>query len=264
MKISMLMENTTEIPGFLQEHGLSLYIETKGHHILFDTGQTEGFAKNARLMGIDLQQADIMILSHGHYDHSGGMMHFLKCNSDAPIYLRASALEPHFSPAGKEIGANPAIGLCGRLHFIKDKFSFEDGMRLITLDEENGDDKISAHGFSALCGGKKVPDDFRHEQYLEIRENGKNILFSGCSHKGIWNIVHQFQPDVLIGGFHFKDLPLNTTGKKILDAEAERLMKENTVYYTCHCTGLEQYRYLKAIMGDRLHYLSAGQTVEIG
>ena len=106
-----------------------------------------------------------------------------------------------------------------------------------------------------------IPEDFRHEQYLEITEGGKKVLFSGCSHRGILNIVEWTKPDVLVGGFHFMKVSLDREGKKKLRMVAEQLMSYNTIYYTCHCTGIPQYTYLKEIMGDRLHYVSAGTVI---
>ena len=85
MKIYTLMENTTCNEALACEHGLSLYIEAAGKRILFDAGQTGAFADNAEKMGIDLSQVDICILSHGHYDHGGGLKRFLEVNDHAPI-----------------------------------------------------------------------------------------------------------------------------------------------------------------------------------
>ena len=91
MKITALTENTSADPRFGAEHGLSLYIEANGHRILFDSGQTELFERNASLLGIDLAGVDIAVLSHGHYDHSGGLKRFLELNDSAPVYLHRLA-----------------------------------------------------------------------------------------------------------------------------------------------------------------------------
>ena len=101
-------------------------------------------------------------------------------------------------------------------------------------------------------------DLFRHEQYLLIEENGKKVLISGCSHNGILNIMETMKPDVLVGGFHFMKKPVEE-----VKIPADRLMEYDTKYFTCHCTGLEQFDYMKRIMGDRLNYLSAGNMIEI-
>ncbi|MBR6444220.1 MAG: MBL fold metallo-hydrolase, partial [Firmicutes bacterium] len=103
-----------------------------------------------------------------------------------------------------------------------------------------------------------VPDFFDHEIYLMINEGGKRVLISGCSHKGILNIVEWFRPDVLIGGFHFSKLPLDDT----LKGYAELLGARDTTYYTCHCTGTEQFEFMKQYMKN-LRYLSEGMSIEI-
>ena len=84
MKLTTLIENTTLSPALTAEHGLSLYIETRGHKILFDMGQSPAFAENAETLGVDLSEIDLAILSHGHYDHGGGLATFLELNSTAP------------------------------------------------------------------------------------------------------------------------------------------------------------------------------------
>ena len=92
-----------------------------------------------------------------------------------------------------------------------------------------------------------------------LEEEGKRILFSGCSHKGVVNIARHFSPDILVGGFHFK----NMTEELFLEDAADALAAIPARYYTCHCTGKEQYDFLKKKMPNQLHYLSAGQTVTI-
>ena len=109
-----------------------------------------------------------------------------------------------------------------------------------------------------LRDGAFRPEDFCHEHYLLIREAGRRVLISGCSHKGILNIVDWFRPDVLVGGFHFNSLPLDDT----LAAYARELESSPTVFYTCHCTGRDQYAFMARSM-SRLHYLSTGQTIQL-
>ena len=96
MKITTLMENTACSPEFACEHGLSLYIETGKRKLLFDAGQSGAFAENAGKLGIDLRQVDAFVLSHGHYDHGGGLPRFLEVNRQAMIYVNQFAFEPHY------------------------------------------------------------------------------------------------------------------------------------------------------------------------
>ena len=94
MRITALAENTSVSEKFGAEHGLSLYIETEKYNILFDMGQTELFSENAEKLGIDLSMADIAVLSHGHYDHGGGLKKFLSINDKATVYINRYAFSP--------------------------------------------------------------------------------------------------------------------------------------------------------------------------
>lgn len=251
MKLITLIENTTCSPALTCEHGLSLYLETGNCKILFDMGQSSAFADNAAALGVDLSAVDFALLSHGHYDHGGGMETFLRCNKYAPVYVSRHAFEPHFNAAGKDIGLNPAISR-QRIVFVDGNFPLAPGITLHSVPFPPTD----TAGMTTVGG---QPEDFRHEQYLLVEEAGKRILLSGCSHKGIVAIAEHFRPDILIGGFHF----MKTEDEAILRAAAQRLLALDCTYYTGHCTGAAQYDFLKAIMGDRLHQITTGTTLEL-
>ncbi len=256
MKITVLTENTSHC-GLPAEHGISFYIETGAHKLLFDTGQSALFAANAAALGVDLRAVDTAVLSHGHYDHGGGLKTFLALNDHAPVYLSQYAFEPHWRGAEKNIGLEDSLRTSDRLRFCGEETAIVDGL---TLYAKNGAEKavdLGSFGLMMKRGGALVPDDFRHEHYLLIEENGRRVLISGCSHKGILNIVRWFAPDVLVGGFHFSKLPLD--GR--LESYARQLAGYDTDYYTCHCTGVEQYRYMKQFMPN-LHYLSTGDILD--
>ena len=95
MKIVCLLENKTALPHMETEHGLSLYIETGNKKILFDMGQTDAFAQNAEKLGISLEEVDFAVLSHGHYDHGGGLSRFLEINRHAPVFVQKDASDLH-------------------------------------------------------------------------------------------------------------------------------------------------------------------------
>lgn len=264
MKISVLIENTTSRNDLVAEHGLSLLIETNGKTILFDTGQTGAFADNAKKMGIDLNAVDLAILSHGHYDHGGGLTRFLTLNDHAPVYLHKDAFTPHYNAAGKNIGINPCLATSDRLVTVGDEYPLGQGLSLHTCNTRTTTEPIDSSGLQMASQKRLVPDDFRHEQYLLVRNNGRTTLFSGCSHKGILHIVRWFRPDFLIGGFHFKHLdPKNPISRNRLAKAADLLLTFPTRYYTGHCTGIEPYKFLKKKMGNRLAYLSTGQSLTI-
>ena len=258
MKITALTENTSCDPSIGCEHGLSLYIETKTHRILFDTGQSALFAENADKLGVDLSRVDIAVLSHGHYDHGGGINRFLQLNEKAKVYLSRCAFEPHYNAQDKYIGLDIGLKDSDRLIYTGEEYRIDNGIELYACNSRERVREIDCAGLSVRENDRMIPEDFRHEQYLLISENEKRILISGCSHKGIINIMTWFRPDVLVGGFHFMKMPLDAR----LVSFARELDSFDTEYYTCHCTGAEQFAFMKPYM-KKLHYLSAGQTIEI-
>lgn len=258
MKLKVLMENTARHPSLTAEHGLSLYIETGDKRLLFDTGASGAFVQNARKMGVDLSAVDALILSHGHYDHGGGISAFLSCNDRAPVYLSEQAFGAFYNASGKYIGLDAKLRDNPRLITVRDRLQLTPDVALECCPGAPG--KIEPRGLQVLQQGKLQPDCFSHELYLVIRERGKRICFSGCAHRGVENILRWLEPEVFIGGFHFKDIPADAPR---LEQAAAELLARGCEYYTCHCTGQAQYDRLKQIMGSRLHRLSTGDHMEI-
>jgi len=261
LRIKVLLENTQARPDVQTEHGLSLYIETERHKLLFDMGQTDSFAVNARLLGVELGDVDIAVLSHGHYDHGGGISRFMELNHSAPIYLSRYAFESHYSGTERYIGLDTALAGNSRFITVPDHLQIDDGLELFSCNRLPRLYLTDSAGLTVRCGSKFVPDDFRHEQYLLIHDGEHRVLISGCSHKGILNITKWFHPDVLVGGFHFMKLDLDGDGKKAITCAAKELNSYPTSFYTCHCTGVEQYNYMKKLMGEKLQYLACGQEI---
>lgn len=263
MKIVCLMENTTENPALRAEHGLSLYIETGQRRILFDAGQSGAFADNADRLGVDLSLADTAVLSHGHNDHGGGLSRFLEINDHAKICARQDVFGAYFNAEGKFIGLPAMLADSGRFFWTEDQADIGDGISLCSCNGKNRPYGTDSAGLTAEKDGRRIPDPFLHEQYMVIHEGEKNVLFSGCSHKGILNLMEWFHPDVVIGGFHFMKKDLSSGKNDFLDEAAAVLNGYDAVYYTCHCTGVPQYQYLRKKMGQKLRYLSAGEEIRI-
>lgn len=263
MKIIALVENTTRDGRLTAEHGLSLYIETEKHRVLFDTGQGDAFVRNADALGIDLSLVDTAVLSHGHYDHGGGISAFLKINKKAPIYVSRYAFGEHLNAEGRYIGLDKRLAGNDRIAWVNDFAELDSELSVYSCNAELRSYPADSAGLSSVCNGERGEDDFLHEQYLLIKEKGKRVLISGCSHKGILNICEWFRPDVLVGGFHLMKISTEGEGKEKLSAYADALCSYPTRYYTAHCTGVEQYAVLKSRMKDKLEYLSCGGEVEI-
>lgn len=264
VKVVVLMENTACEPQFDAEHGLSLYIETKRHKILFDSGQSVDFAENASRLGIDLKEVDLAVLSHGHYDHGGGLARFLELNTHAPVYLSSYAFGQYYNGAKKYIGIAQELKKSGRLIFTEDELKIDEELTLCSCNHQKNVRPIDSAGLTEKLQNTEehfVPDSFLHEQYLVLWDEGRKMVFSGCSHKGILNITEWMKPDIFVGGFHFMKEEIKEGKNAVLDEAAAKLSGYDTDYYTCHCTGVEQYQYLKERMGERLTYISAGQTL---
>ncbi len=274
MKVLTLAENTSLSDEFKNEHGLSLYIETETHRLLFDVGASSLFAENAKKLGVDLAKVDTLIISHGHNDHGGGLKTFLALNDQALIYINRQAFEKHYSK--RDNGENADIGLDQellsnqRFIFLADDFVIDDALCVFSKVQAKRCQSPANADLLMEKEGELISDDFSHEQNLIIREKNQVVLLSGCAHKGIVNILDHMAvnfniyPTTVISGFH-----LCNRGRKKLESPelveniGAELLKTQAEFYTCHCTGTEPYQILKGVMGDRVNYLSTGSQVEI-
>jgi 7,8-dihydropterin-6-yl-methyl-4-(beta-D-ribofuranosyl)aminobenzene 5'-phosphate synthase len=274
MIVKVLMDNESVSDEFSHEHGLSLYIETGSKRILFDTGASGAFAENAEKMGVDLSAVDFLVISHGHYDHGGGIKRFFELNRKATAFISRRAFEEHWAvkPDGtrKYIGLEKSILDSGRVVLVEEYHVIEEGIELFSGIKG---DRLSPSGNEDLYmehAGEFQHDDFSHEQNMLITENGMGVLFAGCAHRGIVNIIEEIAVEgnilleAVIGGFHLYNKSRGTSESPEKTDEIARYLKESgPKYYTCHCTGLEAYERLKETMDGKLDYLAAGRTIEI-
>ena len=136
------MENKTDREGILAEHGLSIYIEAQGKKILFDAGASNLFASNAAKLKVDLGAVDFAVVSHGHYDHTGGFPIFHQINPKAPIYIHRNALRVSYGTEGGALGEGGVLDKepCSirwtdkELKDLADQLMFTDGPVEITED----------------------------------------------------------------------------------------------------------------------------------
>lgn len=273
MIIKALMENRGKSEEYFAEHGLSLYIETNTRKLLFDTGETEKFLSNADKLGVDLSDVDIVIISHGHYDHAGGIASFLEKNEKARIYMHREAFVPHASNKDgnmEDAGVEPGLESQDRITLVDEDIFFDDD--LILFSRIDGDYLVPEGNSHLLMkkGEKWQIDDFHHEQNLIIKDGKKRVLFTGCSHRGIVNILRQATNNSdlpithVIGGFHLYDLKLDDhKDLEFLGKVADELDKSGAMLYTAHCTGYEQFNWLKGRLGDKIDYIFAGTVLEI-
>jgi len=249
VKIVTLIEDTkiSEPKDIVAAHGMSLYIERNGQRILFDMGPSSQFIRNSEKLGVDLKKVDMAIISHAHMDHIGGLASFLWINKKANIYLSRNALKNSDFRA-----------LCSKM----------DGETFNRISFVDNSTEISQDVFilTKIEGRYPIRDRVDHETVLVIKNNNKLIIFSGCSHGEIFNIIGTVTrtfPNIyvraVIGGFH-----LTGTAKYSVEQIGKEVLKYPIMkIYTCHCTGVENYGILKTILGVKIEYISTGSKIHL-
>lgn len=271
MNVRVLVEDTSPTTTYRSEHGLSLYIETRKHRLLFDFGQSALFLDNAEKMGVDVGGVDTAVLSHGHYDHGGGIAAFFERNQRADVLVQEHAFEPHFSiRAGgqvTDIGLDPALERNPRVRKMRGARTLDD--ELTVFSEVQGGILWPSANQTLLkdAPAGNVPDDFVHEQNLIVTEEGEDVLFTGCAHNGIVNIIRAAcalrgkPPRAVVGGFHLVLKEGPDGGDAAFAAQvAEELGAYGADYHTGHCTGEGGVQLLRKMIGPRVHRLSTGLT----
>lgn len=273
MKIHILTDNTVRKRGLLAEHGLSILIEYQGGNLLFDTGQSDVYCKNAAHMRLNLRKIDAIVLSHGHYDHCGGLPYFPVAKLPR-IYVHPYAFKQRFAASPDSRGYR-MIGVPWRLDdykMIGDHIVYVKGITPImpnailcpeipyTVDFEQEPD-----GFYFGENGSKQKDYFCDEQILVIDDGGLSV-FLGCSHPGVANCLRYVTTlfpgksiHAVIGGMHLENVGPQRLVKTIQFLKDLKIQK----IIPLHCTGLNAAFEMKKQFGDRCLLLKAGDSLEL-
>ncbi len=273
MKIQNLIEDTKGDNNCLAEHGLSFYVETPNHKLLVDAGASDQFMKNANRLNVDLTQVDTLILSHGHYDHSGGIMPFASMNLNAKIYIHEEAAGDYYSEKPDRTyyaGIDKEIAKLSQTVTINTDTCIDEELYIFTNVTGRRHWPQGNKKLKKMVNGELLQDEFTHEQYLVIKVEGKEILMSGCAHNGILNILDRYieleghEPDVVISGFHMMKSTEHTKDEiETIRQTAYELKKYQTKYYTGHCTGETAFEIMKGILGNQIEYVRSGEKIII-
>ena len=277
MRVKVLVENTGN-EQFAGEHGLSLYIEHNNHKYLIDTGASGLYSENAEKMGVDLSAIDVAFLSHAHYDHSSGYKEFFAINKSAKVYLQTAAkIKQYFKIAGpicKYIGIPKGIleQYEDRFEYVDGYLELDDGVYILphtTKDLYKRGERAHMYG---LVDGKKMVDDFSHEQTVVFEEAESLYCFNSCSHGGVENIIEEVKTvfpnkniKAFFGGFHMMGA-LGVDTCAFAEDEVRNIAKillesSDACFYTGHCTGNIAGKWLKEEMGDRFIPFHSGMEV---
>ena len=260
MKWTILSDNRTNDCRLQTEHGLSILLETDKHRILLDTGASDVFIRNAERLGIDLGMVDYVFISHGHSDHAGGLRYFVEHNRQAKIIVSPDAVKGQFySKRGNlhSITADWPVEIKGRLIPVDNTCEIADDLHIIAhIPQTHPMPQGNKHLFIKNADGDYENDDFRHE--LALYTDG--LLFTGCAHSGLENILAAcpYPVRTVVGGFHLLD---GHETEKELTELAQRLTEAypETRFYTSHCTGDRVYELMKSVMGEQLRFFRCGE-----
>lgn len=268
--ITILVDNQAEA-GLIGEHGLSLWIESHGVRVLFDTGQGVALVPNSRSLGIDLGRADTLVLSHGHYDHTGGVAHVLPRALHARVYCHPAVVQPRYSIRNGEprpiqmphhcldaIDKLPAKRRC----WTQKPLQLAENIGLTGPIPRNTAYENTGGAFYLDPEGRRA-DPVDDDLALWIRTETGLIVCVGCSHAGIVNTLQHVRSlngglpiRAVIGGFHLLDADrhrIDHTLDALRQLEVDRIIP-------CHCTGGRAVAALQQVLGERTSPGAAGRT----
>lgn len=275
MKFKILVENKTDNSGIMAEHGLSIYIEAHGKKILMDSGSTDIFLKNAQKMGVDISAVDLAVVSHGHYDHTGGFPAFCRVNSKAPVYMHKNGFRASYGMKNNALRSNTSgirwneeerADVEKRMIFTDGPVEINENIKLSGPIETEPDFEPTGKFYYKDSSGELAEDDMSHEQCLVIREETGIYVFSGCSHRGAVSAIRAGKKmfpgekvNAFIGGLH-----LYNSGKEEREDVIEQLAAEDAEkIIPLHCTGIEGVCDVRNRFGDRCIIASAGDSFDV-
>lgn len=278
MEIITLIDNENNKQDLFKESGLSLYVKIDDKQILFDTGRTDKFLYNAKKLGVEIEDIDYVVISHGHSDHGGGLYQFLLINKKAKVFLKKEAANNFYMKflfLEKYIGLEKSLfeKFPDRFVFVNNNFEITPKIILVSgLEKRTG---IPHNDFMYVKDGQcKLEDLFEHELVMVLKDLEGISIFTGCSHNGIVNIidsVREYFPleeiRLLVGGMHLDKLPkfgLLPASTDEINLLCDKLINENVgLVLTGHCTGRKSYKNLKGVLGARIEQFYSGFKIDI-
>jgi 7,8-dihydropterin-6-yl-methyl-4-(beta-D-ribofuranosyl)aminobenzene 5'-phosphate synthase len=254
-RITILVDNNAQPgKGLVAEHGFAALIEQDNNRVMFDTGQGPALVQNSRILGVELSPITLVALSHGHYDHTGGLGRLARLNRSLRVAVHPDALAPH--------SALEAPGV--KFEFVTDFKELLPGFWITGPVPQIYEDRLDWRLYTRP-NNHVAPDPVRNEVSLIVHTKSGWIALIGCAHPGLGNIleyasqvldIHQFQ--AVIGGTHLSMMEIQKTPEAI--EVFDRFDVQSVA--TCHCTGAKANAAFKAHFGHKFANVFAGAVFE--
>ncbi len=275
MRITTLSENTAAASNLLAEWGLSILVETDGMNILLDTGQSISASHNADILGVDLGKIDKIVLSHGHYDHTGGLRQVLrKMRKKVEIIAHPDVWEIKYArrqgQGDRYIGVpfqrQELENLGARFNLTTQSVKITDN--IMTTGEVpmiTGFEKIEASHYIKEATGEK-PDEIMDDQAIIINTEQGLVVVTGCAHRGVVNTIYHAQKitgvktvHTVVGGSHLLDSSEELVWQTIAALQDLGVQKLGL----CHCTGSHEMALMAQEFGDRFFFNNTGTSTNL-
>ncbi|GAB6181467.1 MBL fold metallo-hydrolase [Desulfotomaculum defluvii] len=274
LRVTVVSENSANKKNLMAEHGLSLLVETSDYSLLFDTGQGLTIESNVRALQMDLRQINAIALSHGHYDHTGGIKRALALSGSKPVYAHPGIFDEKFS-RNKE-GEYHGVGIPfnkdelekagAQFHLETEPIFLSSNIILSGQIPRVTDFEVANPHFSIKKGGEYIHDPLLDDQALFVKTSKGIVVIVGCSHSGIVNILRYARQ--VIGE---EDIYAVVGGTHLIEANEERLLQTIEVLKemkveklaVSHCTGFHAQMKLKEVWKDGFILNNVGHSINI-